>query len=324
MSADPNRPGADDLVQEATPDAAASASLADSAALARPARKSVFREYAEAIVVAMLLAFAIRVFIVQAFKIPSGSMIPTLLIGDHILVSKLSYGIQWPNQCKFQWGFPPVNCYASYTIVEFGKPQRGDIIVFRFPEDEEKDFIKRIVGTPGDRVQIKNKVVLVNGTPLDDKRFTQRIDPGIIDRTINPRDNFGPVTVPEGAYFVMGDNRDQSLDSRFWGYVREEKFAAKPSGSTGPGAARDSGRSGSGGTGSARPSNEQDDANTSVRLRGIRPRRSRVPRGPPSVHPAISAGVGARHRGSDSGPLYLGPGEPDFARGPGAGRSRRR
>lgn len=189
--------------------------------------KSIFREYAEAIIVAMLLAFAIRVFVVQAFKIPSGSMIPTLLIGDHILVSKLAYGLQWPTDCKLQVALPPVNCYASTPLLAFGKPQRGDIIVFRFPEDEEKDFIKRIVGTPGDTVQLKNKVVLVNGQPLDDKGFTQRIDPGIIDGTINPRDNFGPVTVPEGAYFVMGDNRDQSLDSRFWGYVREEKIRGK-------------------------------------------------------------------------------------------------
>lgn len=222
MSVDPNRPSSDDIVSRAPEATAESVS-----ALAQPVRKSVFREYAEAIVVAMLLAFAIRVFVVQAFKIPSGSMIPTLLIGDHILVSKLSYGIQWPSDCKFQVAFPPVNCYASYALIEFGKPQRGDIIVFRFPEDEEKDFIKRIVGTPGDTVQIKSKVVLVNGRPLDDKAFTQRIDPGVIDGTINPRDNFGPVTVPEGSYFVMGDNRDQSLDSRFWGYVREEKIRGK-------------------------------------------------------------------------------------------------
>jgi len=222
MSVDPNLPGSEQLTSRPT-DAGAEAATA----ISQPARKSVFREYAEAIVVAMLLAFAIRVFVVQAFKIPSGSMIPTLLIGDHILVSKLSYGIQWPGDCKVQMAFPPMNCYASHLLIEFGKPQRGDIIVFRFPEDEEKDFIKRIVGTPGDTVQIKNKVVLVNGTPLDDKAFTQRIDPGIIDGTINPRDNFGPVTVPEGSYFVMGDNRDQSLDSRFWGYVREEKIRGK-------------------------------------------------------------------------------------------------
>ena len=194
---------------------------------APPVRKSIIREYAEAIIVAMSLAFAIRVFVVQAFKIPSGSMIPTLLIGDHILVSKLSYGLQWPTNCKFQPGFPPVTCYSSRTVIAFGSVQRGDIIVFRFPEDEDKDFIKRVIGLPGDTIQIRNKVVYVNGTPYEDKAFTQRIDPGVIDGHINPRDNFGPVTVPEDAYFVMGDNRDQSLDSRFWGYVRKEKIRGK-------------------------------------------------------------------------------------------------
>src|SRR5688572_1547956 len=104
-----------------------SARVADAA----PARrKSIVREYAEAIVLAMLLAFAIRVFVVQAFKIPSGSMIPTLLIGDHILVSKLSYGLQWPSDCKFRVTFPPVTCYTSHPVVSFGDPQRGDVIVF--------------------------------------------------------------------------------------------------------------------------------------------------------------------------------------------------
>jgi signal peptidase I len=204
--------------------------LADAAALSAakaPVRKSVLREYGEAIIVAMLLAFAIRVFVVQAFKIPSGSMIPTLLIGDHILVSKLSYGIQWPGDCKVRLSFPPVTCYTSHTIISFGEPQRGDIIVFRYPEDEDKDFIKRIVGLPDDRIEIRNKVVYVNGEALDDKAFTQRVDPGMIDGAINPRDNFGPVTVPAGSYFVMGDNRDQSLDSRFWGYVSAEKIRGK-------------------------------------------------------------------------------------------------
>src|ERR687897_89204 len=133
MSVDPNLPSSDELASRAS-DATTGVEVSTSV---QPLRKSVFREYAEAIVVAMLLAFAIRVFVVQAFKIPSGSMIPTLLIGDHILVSKLSYGIQWPSDCKLQWNFPPVNCYASKTIVAFGKPQRGDIVVFRFPEDEE-------------------------------------------------------------------------------------------------------------------------------------------------------------------------------------------
>src|SRR6478672_7591259 len=174
MSVDPNLQSTDEIASRA-PEVATGAAVSSSV---QPARKSVFREYSEAIIVAMLLAFAIRVFIVQAFKIPSGSMIPTLLIGDHILVSKLAYGIQWPSQCKFSAGFPPVNCYASQALIEFGKPQRGDIIVFRFPEDEEKDFIKRIVGIPADTVQLRNKAVLVNGVVLNDKPFTQRIDPG--------------------------------------------------------------------------------------------------------------------------------------------------
>jgi signal peptidase I len=196
---------------------------------AAPARigKSILREYAEAIVVAMLLAFAIRVFVVQAFKIPSGSMIPTLLIGDHILVSKLSYGVQWPADCKVRLAFPPVTCYASTTVLAFGQPERGDVIVFRYPEDEEKDFIKRIVGLPGDTIEIRRKIVYVNGASLDDRAFTQRVDPGVIDGHINPRDNFGPVTVPAHSYFVMGDNRDQSLDSRFWGFVSGQKIKGK-------------------------------------------------------------------------------------------------
>ncbi len=191
------------------------------------ARKSVLREYAEAIIIAMLLAFAIRVFVVQAFKIPSGSMIPTLLIGDHILVSKLAYGLQWPSDCEFKVSFPPATCYRSETLVEFEEPQRGDVIVFRFPEDEDKDFIKRIVGKPGDKIEIQNKAVYVNDQPLNDAEFTQRIDPGIVDGSINTRDNFGPVTVPDESYFVMGDNRDQSLDSRFWGFVRRDKIRGR-------------------------------------------------------------------------------------------------
>lgn len=191
------------------------------------AKKSVLREYAEAILIAMLLAFAIRVFVVQAFKIPSGSMIPTLQIGDHILVSKLAYGLQWPQDCSFHVSFPPVTCYSSETLITFGEPERGDIIVFRYPDDEDKDFIKRVVGLPGETLEIRDKIVYINGKPIEDRAYTQRIDPGIIDGAINPRDNFGPVTIPERSYFVMGDNRDQSLDSRFWGFVKYRKIKGK-------------------------------------------------------------------------------------------------
>ena len=130
MSIEPTPPSLEDVSGPAPTDAPTEAPAAEGA---RQSGKSIVREYAEAIVVAMLLAFAIRVFVVQAFKIPSGSMIPTLLIGDHILVSKLSYGLQWPTDCKLQWNFPPVNCYTSTNVMPFGKPQRGDVIVFRFP-----------------------------------------------------------------------------------------------------------------------------------------------------------------------------------------------
>ncbi len=218
--------GAGELATDAGPEAVVVPEAVPGAEAIRP-RKSVLREYAEAIVVAILLAFAIRVFVVQAFKIPSGSMIPTLLIGDHILVSKMAYGLQWPSNCKVIMSALPVTCYTSKTLIAFGEPQRGDVIVFRYPEDQDKDFIKRIIGIPGDTIEVHNKVVSVNGLPVDDQDHTQRVDPGMIDGAINPRDNFGPVRVPENSYFVMGDNRDQSLDSRFWGYVSADKIRGK-------------------------------------------------------------------------------------------------
>ncbi len=189
--------------------------------------KSIIREYAEALIIAIILALTIRVFVVQAFKIPSGSMIPTLLIGDHILVSKLAYGFQLPKDCEFQLAFPPVTCFSSTMIMNFDSPERGDVIVFRYPEDENKDFIKRLIGTPGDVIEIRNKKVLINGEVFVDKDFTQRVDPGIIDARISQRDNFGPITVPADSYFVMGDNRDQSLDSRFWGFVKMDKIKGR-------------------------------------------------------------------------------------------------
>ena len=189
--------------------------------------KPLWREYLEAIVMALVLALTIRVFLVQAFKIPSGSMIPSLQIGDHILVNKLAYGFQIPQDCEFEVALLPLTCYSSSMLLEFGKPARGDVIVFRYPEDEHKDFIKRIIGLPGDTIHVRKKIVYINGEPFQDESFTQRVDPGMIDGQINPRDNFGPVTVPPNAYFVMGDNRDQSLDSRFWGYVQEHKIKGR-------------------------------------------------------------------------------------------------
>jgi len=170
-------------------------------------KKGRLRENAEAIFIAILLALFIRAFIVQAFKIPSGSMKPTLQIGDHILVNKFTYGIRIP--------------FTHKTLIDLGDPERGDIIVFEYPVEPDKDFIKRVIGLPGDIVEIRDKKVYINGEAIE-QGYTQYTENHIIAPEVNPRDNFGPVTVPEGRYFVLGDNRDNSYDSRFWGYVDEE------------------------------------------------------------------------------------------------------
>jgi len=197
--------------------------------------KSLWREYAEAIVIAIILALFIRTFVVQAFKIPSGSMIQTLQIGDHILVNKMVYGIKIPWDCEWdlttnRTGVNRIpllwSCYSYKTLVPVSNPDRGDIIVFMFPEDETKDFIKRVVGLPGETVEIRNKKVYINGRLMSEP-FTQHVDPGVIAHQIQPRDNLGPLVVPPDSYFVMGDNRDQSLDSRFWGYVKREKVKGR-------------------------------------------------------------------------------------------------
>ncbi len=172
-------------------------------------RKSFWRENIEAILIAVVLALFVRTFVVQAFKIPSGSMLETLQIGDHILVNKFIYGTHIP--------------FTDISILPLRKPQRGDIIVFKYPVDESRDFIKRLIGVPGDTIEIRNKIVYVNGKPLQDEYVVHR------DERIIPgnRDNFGPVTVPDHSYFMMGDNRDGSYDSRFWGFVKEDEIRGK-------------------------------------------------------------------------------------------------
>ncbi len=175
-------------------------------------RKSTFREYVEAIGMALILALFIRTFIVQAFKIPSGSMIPTLQIGDHILVNKLSYGIRIPF-----WG---------HYIVHFGQPKRGDVIVFIFPEDRTKDFIKRVIAVGGDTVEIRGKKVYVNGKQIDDPHAYFEGDDAQAGGPPT-RDDYGPRTVPKNHFFVMGDNRDRSYDSRFWGFVSLDDVRGK-------------------------------------------------------------------------------------------------
>ncbi|QJB55502.1 signal peptidase I [Pseudodesulfovibrio sp. zrk46] len=174
-----------------------------------------FRDTIEAVVVALLLAFVIRAFIVQAFKIPSGSMLDTLQIGDHLLVTKFAYDVRLPSNV---W----LDTTDGKVLYKVGDPERGDIVVFKFPEDETKDYIKRVIGLPGDTVEIKNKVVYINGEPLDEPyvRHTKADMQPI-------RDNFGPYTIPEGRYFMLGDNREGSFDSRWWGTVKREKIVGK-------------------------------------------------------------------------------------------------
>lgn len=179
-------------------------------------KKSLFREYGEALIIALVLALVIRAFLVQAFSIPSGSMQPTLLIGDYLLVNKFSYGIRNP--------------FTNKIWVPLGRPQRGDVVVFIFPQDPSKDYIKRVVGLPGERVQVINKKLYINGQLLE---MPQAVitDPAIIPApknfTESSRDNFGPVVVPPDYYFVMGDNRDHSYDSRFWGSVKLDALKGK-------------------------------------------------------------------------------------------------
>jgi signal peptidase I len=172
-------------------------------------KKSIVREYAESIIIAVLLALVIRTYLVQAFKIPSGSMEDTLAIGDHLLVNKFIYGTKIP--------------FTKATVIKIRDPRQGDVIVFEYPEDASKDFIKRVVGIPGDVVEGKDKKVFVNGKAYENPHEIHK-EKEIIPKEMNPRDTFGPVTVPPNSYFMMGDNRDRSYDSRFWGFVSRDKI----------------------------------------------------------------------------------------------------
>jgi signal peptidase I len=183
--------------------------------------KSTLREYAEAILIAVVLTLIIRTFIIQAFRIPTGSMESTLLIGDHLFVNKFLYGAKVP--------------FTDITLPAVRDPQRGDIVVFKYPEDPSRDFIKRLVAVPGDTVQIIDKVLHINGVAQTEdyvqltgsmRRETYR-DPNVYPPGAGNRDNYGPVVVPENNYFMMGDNRDHSDDSRFWGFLERDLIKGK-------------------------------------------------------------------------------------------------
>jgi signal peptidase I len=182
-------------------------------------KKSVAREYLESIVVAVVLALFIRTFVVQAFKIPTGSMETNLLIGDHLLVNKLVYS-------------PSLGALEDKLLAK--KPiQRGHVVVFKFPEDPTRDFIKRVIGLPGETVEIRNKKVFINGQPIDEP-YVHFLEPPL--RPEDPEyglrvegrgDNWGPAVVPADHLFVMGDNRDNSRDSRYWGFLGRDQVKGR-------------------------------------------------------------------------------------------------
>jgi len=175
--------------------------------------KSQVREMFESICVAVILAFFVRTFVVQAFKIPSGSMEPNLLIGDHLLVNKF---VAAPTLTK-----------AEDTLLPIEAIHRGDVIVFKHPKMPERDLIKRTIGLPGETIELRERRVYINGKPIDEPyahflfKDTADVAPADVRR------NFGPVTVPAGQYFMMGDNRDNSEDSRYWGFLPREYIKGK-------------------------------------------------------------------------------------------------
>jgi signal peptidase I len=186
------------------------------AAPVKPRRKSLIREYGEAIAIAILLALVIRTLVVQAFTIPSGSMMDTLLVGDYILVNKFLYGPEVP--------------FTEARVPGLRHPQRGDIIVFKYPQDEKRDFIKRIVAGPGETVQIRGAQVFVDGRPLREP-YVKGVDapppPAGAQAYCGYAYGCEPTVVPAESYFVMGDNRDNSQDSRYWGFVKRDKIKGK-------------------------------------------------------------------------------------------------
>ncbi|MGC1454227.1 MAG: signal peptidase I [Nitrospirota bacterium] len=199
--------------------------------------KSFYKEWIEPFLIAALVALFIRQFVVEAFKIPSGSMIPTLDIGDHLLVNKFVYGPRIP--------------FTDTRIFTWKEPKRGDIIVFKYPENESKNFIKRVIGLPGDKIEIKKGILFINDQPVpviaqgvfkdseqgdgssyyEKPRLFEEQLGSVTHHILYLRDqsgyNFGPKLVPADSVFVMGDNRDNSQDSRFWGFVKEEKILGR-------------------------------------------------------------------------------------------------
>jgi signal peptidase I len=175
--------------------------------MAQTFQKSTLREYFESIVIAVILALFVRTWVVQAFKIPTGSMENNLLIGDHLLVNKFVFG--------------PTTGGLEQAVLAVRDIRRGDVVVFKYPDEPERDFIKRVIGLPGETLELRNKKVYINGQPLEEGyvHFLDPVAQGQEVTSIDVRERYGPVRVPENQYFVMGDNRDNSQDSRYWGFL---------------------------------------------------------------------------------------------------------
>ena len=186
--------------------------------MAKDFKKSTVREYFESILIAVILALFVRTFVLQAFKIPTGSMENNLLIGDHLLVNKFVYA--------------PTASSVERALLPIGTIKRGDVLVFKSPVEPERDLIKRVIGLPGDRLEQKEKKVYINGKPLDEPyvHFLEepRRNSDLSEGTgSDVRENYGPVTVPPNQYFMMGDNRDNSADSRYWGFMPADYVKGK-------------------------------------------------------------------------------------------------
>jgi len=186
--------------------------------MAKPFKKSTVREYFESIVIAVILALFIRTFVVQAFKIPTGSMENNLLIGDHLLVNKFVFG--------------PTSSSVERALLPIGAVNRGDVVVFKYPEAPDRDFIKRVIALPGETMELRQKKVFINGKPLEEPYVHFLEPPGSSSEfhettSFDLRERYGPVTVPANQYFVMGDNRDNSQDSRYWGFLPRDYIKGK-------------------------------------------------------------------------------------------------
>ena len=203
-------------------------------ALQQPLKEPWWVEYSKAFFPILLIVFILRGFVIEPFRIPSGSMRPTLLEGDFILVNKYDYGLRFP--------------FLNKTLLKVGTPQRGDVVIFKHDKGEDIDMIKRVIGLPGDKIEYKEKMLYINGEPIKQDFVADKNDmifgtsatvremkeslgksehPIYVHPGDAPHYAYNNITVPIDSYFVMGDNRDNSKDSRMWGFVKDEEIEGR-------------------------------------------------------------------------------------------------